>query len=144
MFHLLSLFVFLSQKSSQFFQLAGERPESFCPSPSDILSTRFKSDNLSLCSCEKLFALTLTPVSPALAASDSVSPPLFPPLSLKIASLSTTQRSLCGRTSSSPCFTAFIQEGCRRLRLTLHNQGQAAQTTEQHRDKVRTDCSQDQ
>lgn len=61
-------------------------------SPCDVHSTQFKSDNLSLCSCEKLL-LSLWrsyPLFPSSAECDSVSPPLFSPLlpSLKVVLIS--------------------------------------------------------
>lgn len=65
-----------SQKSSLRFQLAESGWRVFRPlSPSDVHSTQFKSNSVSLSSCKKNFCF----LSDALSEYDSVSPPLFSP-----------------------------------------------------------------
>lgn len=115
-------------------------------SPSDVRNTQFKQDSLSLCSCEKLL-LSLWRSYPSIywrlhplsLLCDSLSPPLFPPFLLK----TVLNHSLHHITVSLwiPFIFSFphclFQDGCRRLRLTLHDQSQAARSTDHHRDKVR-------
>ena len=133
-----------------------ERLEDFRLSPSDVHSTQFKPNSLSLCSWGKLSLSTMmlvplsftgcppppSPLAPPYVEYDSVSPPLYSPPQNSPQSLSACNHitvSLLSRFIFSSLRCLF-QEGCRRLRLTLHDQSQAARSTEQPRDKVRTSC----
>lgn len=82
MFHLAwhDIFCPLSQKSSRCFQLAASAWRVTAYSPSDVRSTQFKSNNLSLCSCEKLFYFLSdvgTPLSPSCSVSFSMTQSLL-------------------------------------------------------------------
>lgn len=128
---------YFPRNPSRRFQASGASGEFPSKAPLTSLAHNL-NETICLCAAVKNFHFRPDARNPP-TPHDSISPPpLFSLSSLKIVSVPSLHLITVSLWTHFIVSLFHFQEGCRRLRLTLHNQS-PDRSTEQHRDKVRSD-----